>query len=68
MTLWQRLLALLAWASAEPSALEAERPRAAAAVAVAYASLMPPQPTPAEDSQPECKTGKCPEPQSVLKR
>lgn len=68
MTVWQRLLALLAWASAEPSALEAERPRAAAAVAVAYASLMPPEPTPAEGVEPECKTGNCPQPQSVLKR
>lgn len=51
MTLWQRLLALLAWASAEPSALEAERPRAAAAVAVAYASLMPAETQDSGDDQ-----------------
>ena len=37
--LWHWILYLLAWASADPSSIAAERARAAGCVTVAYASL-----------------------------
>lgn len=54
MTLWEFLLWLLTWLSAEPAAMDAEHPRAAAAVAAARASMVggdtpapvPPAPVP----------------------
>ena len=63
------LLALLTSLSADPQALQAERPRAAAAVAAAYASLAPDLPSPPAPPAPPapgrgaaapCPTGNCP--------
>ena len=69
MSLWNYLLAALASLSAEPNAVERERPKAAAAVAIAYAQFAQEEPVkqapPA--AQPECKDGKCPPPKGVVK-
>jgi len=56
--IWRWVLSVLTWLSADPSALDAERPRAAAAVAVAYAAFAPEAPSPAPPPQPsECACG-----------
>jgi hypothetical protein len=65
MTIWNYILAALASLSAEPDALEQERPRAAAAVAIAMASMKPDEPIPASES--ECEGDNCPAPKGVVK-
>jgi hypothetical protein len=52
MTLWDCLLWLLTWLSAEPAAMEVEHPRAAAAVAAARASMTAGEPAPAPPTPP----------------
>lgn len=54
-SLWRWIVSLLVWLSADPAALEQERPRAAAAVNLAAATLRrdstppaPPAPTPTD--------------------
>jgi hypothetical protein len=57
------LLALLTSLSADPKALELERPKAAAAVAFAYASLLdepPAPPAPPKTQAAPCPSGNCP--------
>jgi len=67
MSLWHYLLAALASLSAEPNAVERERPKAAAAVAIAYAQFAQEEPVKQEAPKPECKDGKCPPPKGVGK-
>lgn len=60
MSLWQWILAFLAWLSADPQAIDLERPRAAGAVAVAYAAFAPDAEPPAPPAPPapaECACG-----------
>jgi hypothetical protein len=56
--MWQWLMALLVWLSADPHAADRETPRAAGAVAVAYAQFAadaaPPAPTPKPGCCDEC--------------
>lgn len=49
MTLWQWIVSILLWLSADPATLGLEQPRAFAAVAAARASMLaeaPPEPAP----------------------
>ena len=55
--MWQWLLALLASLSADPVAIDAERPKAAAAVAYAYAQFAPADAVPAPAPSPACVCG-----------
>lgn len=57
MTLWRWLISWLVWLSAEPAAVDLERPRAAAAVALARASLATDEPTPAPTPPSKCICG-----------
>ena len=57
MTLWRWLILWLVWLSAEPAALDLERPKAAAAVAAARASLATGEPTPAPTPPSDCVCG-----------
>jgi hypothetical protein len=61
--MWQWLIAWLVWLSADPAALDLERPRAAAAVAAARASMAveaaPAPPGPAPKPTPGKCCGEC---------
>jgi len=57
--MWQWIIAWLVWLSADPAAVDLERPRCAAAVSAARASLIVdpapgPEPTPADECCGEC--------------
>ena len=65
MAIWNYILAALASLSAEPDALEQERPRAAAAVAIAMASIKPDEPATVSES--ECEGDECQPPMGVVK-
>lgn len=56
--MWRWIISLLVWLSADPAAIDAERPKAAAAVAAARASLATSGPTPAPGPAPkDCVCG-----------
>jgi hypothetical protein len=62
--LYRWIVSCLVWLSADPAAIDAERPRCAAAVAAARASLVPdaapaPTPTPAPTPAPGKCCGEC---------
>ena len=67
MSPWNYLLAILASLSAEPAAIDQERPRAAAAVAFAAGQFAPGEPAPAQEVG-ECENGECHPPKAVLKQ
>lgn len=67
MSIWNYLLAALASLSAEPNAVERERPKAAAAVAIAYAQFAHEEPAKQEPPKVDGKDGKCPPPKEVVK-
>jgi hypothetical protein len=58
MSLWQWFVSWLVWLSADPAAIDLERPRAYAAVQVARATLLqdraPPAPTPPAPTDCDC--------------
>lgn len=59
MTFWRWLIAFLTWLSADPQAVDLERPKAAAAVSAARASMLvdgptPPAPVPAPVTDCDC--------------
>jgi hypothetical protein len=66
MSIWNHLIAILASLSAEPAAIDQERPRAAAAVAFAAGQFAPGEPTPVTETK-ECKGDNCPAPKGVVK-
>jgi len=57
MSWWAWILSWLAWLSADPAAVNVERPKAAAAVAVAYAAFALEAPAPPAPPAPECACG-----------
>lgn len=54
--IYRSIVSFLVWLSADPAAIDAERPKAAAAVAAARASLTTEAPAPAPDPQPKPPT------------
>ena len=66
MTIYRSIVAFLAALSADPAAIDQERPRAAAAVAVAYAQVATEEP-PAVSETEECEGDNCPVPEGVVK-
>ena len=58
MAIWRWLIAWLVWLSADPAAIDLERPKAAAAVAAARASLATDSPAPGP-KPPAPTPGKC---------
>lgn len=58
MNLWQTIIAWLVWLTADPMAIDAERPRAAAACQAAYATFATEPPPPPSPAPKECVCGK----------
>lgn len=58
-TIWNWLVSILVWLSADPATIDLEAPRAAAAVAVARASMVPDsEPAPPAPTPTACDCGK----------
>jgi len=57
LSLWEWILWVLAWLSADPHAIDLEQPKAAAAVAAARASMITDAPTPEPPKPAACDCG-----------